>query len=245
MKTLLLSLFLSCFSSHLSAEANLQAEAIALLKTAIAESKGVPESMTPEKLFQVIAGEVDFGVSEADESRLKERKPLRDSKEFSQVAEKAASLDAQKFPVSDDAITKAVTDSSTDERTREAAFRLLSHFNKMKVKSLTTLNITRAKQLCTAAIVGGDPMKEISGIEGYQKLRFQHLTAEEDWLYSPDGFGNTGDAAPHGGKVILMAPRTIDGQLVVGCDNGSVYALPLDKVRDRIDVSKLKAEGAE
>jgi DNA-binding transcriptional ArsR family regulator len=244
MRFLVLGTFLSCIGSNLCAGADLKHEAIALLKASIEQSEGVPESMTPDKLYQVIAGEVDFEVSEADSALLDERKSPRDSKELNQVVANANALKAQRLPISVEQIIKALEDPSTDARTREAAFRLLSHFNRMKLKSLTTLNISRAKQLCVA-IVGGAQVKAISDIEGYMELRFKNLADEQDWLYSSTGFGDLGDAAPHGGKVILMAPSTIDGNLVMGCDNGSVYALPLDKVRERIDVSKLKPAKAE
>lgn len=244
MKSPLLSILFFCIGSVLGTAGDLKPEAIALLKTAIENSKGVPESMTPDKLYQVISEEVDFALSDTDLEALNESKPLRDPKEFIQCVTTSNALENQRFPISVEQICKSIKSASTDARTREAGFRLLSHFNRMKTKSLTTQNISRAKQLCLA-ILSGDRVKAISEIDGQENLRFQHIVGEEDWIYSPTDFGDLGDAAPHGGKVILMAPRTIDGALVMGCDNGSVYALPLDKVRDRIDVSKIKQEAEQ
>lgn len=120
---------------------------------------------------------------------------------------------------------------------------MLSFLGQRKMLALTSLNSSRAKALSVAILSSGSHVEDLSGIEGYQDLRFQNADEKnEDWLYSPTGFGELGDSAPHGGNVILMAPRLLDGKLVMGCNNGSVYALPLEQVRERLDISKLKQD---
>ncbi|MBK1791408.1 hypothetical protein [Persicirhabdus sediminis] len=111
----------------------------------------------------------------------------------------------------------------------------LSKLRERKAAMVELQNTSSVKSLWGAMIAGKD-IKQISDIPGYQNLRFSSSHGEEDWLFSPNGFGILED----GRKVLFLSPRAVNGNLVAAGHRGSAFVVSVEDAKKSLDLSQVK-----
>ncbi len=112
---------------------------------------------------------------------------------------------------------------------------ILSKLRENKIKSELIYNTTSVKMLYGGMLASKD-VKQISDIPGYQNLRFSSSHGEEDWLFSPNGFGILED----GRKVLFLSPRAVNGNLVAAGHRGSAFVVSVEDAKKSLDLSQVK-----
>lgn len=240
MKLKLLSIVLFVVaSSVVSAQDTLKQEAVTLLTEILAQSPNASKEMTGEKFDNIISERIDFSLTKEQLELAKEGKPLRSDKEIQNLLKKAEYLKDLDFGMPEKPIVASLTNKKQSVRSIESSYRMLESILEQKEAILVLRNTSSAKLIITDLTTAKKLIK-ITDLDNYEKLRFKSAHGEEDWIYKKSGFGDLEKISPLGSKVILIAPRTLSGKLIVACDNGSVQSLPLKDLEGTIDTSGVK-----
>jgi hypothetical protein len=214
---------------------NLKPDVENLLISSAKATKTLPPDFNEKRMgefTEFITKQMKLKLSDQEAGKLSSGSTLREPQEFDALLKDGKALGVSMAPFSSDPVFAVMADPTATPRSREAAYRLLELLVKSHKKDLARANMAFAKLLFIELM--NNKNTEIKQIENYELWKFKSIDSKrKDWLYQASGFGNM--AGKYGnGKLVLLAPEALSGEVIVGFADGSVRSIPISELEKEI-----------
>lgn len=150
----------------------------------------------------------------------------------------------------DEAKFKALKDGKAVSSQKKARVEKSAKFSFQEASSQAELearNLKRGRSLAKmlqswANIMGMDLPKSYKVLPEYSSYSYLSPSGEKDWIYNSKGLGSIQTAKSKESKVLLISPESLNGKVIVACDDSSSMIVKTKDLKGKIDLLALDIE---